>query len=251
MKLCLLFTAVLILANVAASAQKAPFTASEMMRLKRISEPNVAPDGHAVVFTVGEVDVEKNAQDRQLWVVSPNGTGLRRLTTDGRNTSARFSPDSKTIAFISTRGGSSQIWTMDADGGNAMFDRRLGQKGYNVADTDPPIDQPLGEAIGGAARVAIGNAAPCAVRAALAHEDRIWRASGLFVEDMRERFGDRAEREARAQDDAAVVAAVERYARGRGTRKLHSRHPVHRPRVAKCGAQRIGGRLRQIEFRAE
>ncbi len=27
---------------------------------------------------------------------------------------------------------------LDADGGNAMFDRRLGQKGYNVADTDPP-----------------------------------------------------------------------------------------------------------------
>lgn len=132
MKLCLLFTAVLLLANVAAQAQKAPFTAAEMLKLKRISEPNVAPDGHAVVFTVGEVDVDKNTQDRQLWVVTPNGTGLRKITTDGRNTGARFSPDSKSIAFISTRGGSGQIWIMDADGRNARQVTRLSSEADGV-----------------------------------------------------------------------------------------------------------------------
>ena len=91
-----------LLASLALAAPKTPFTATEMMKLKRISEPSVAPDGHAVVFTVGVVDVEKNTQLRQVWLVKLHGGTPHALTTEGRNTGARFSPDSKQIAWIST-----------------------------------------------------------------------------------------------------------------------------------------------------
>ena len=52
---------------------------------------------------------------------SDGGGGTpRQLTHDGEaNQRARWSPDSKRIAYISDRGGSSQIWLMDPDGGNA------------------------------------------------------------------------------------------------------------------------------------
>ncbi len=113
-----LFTALILLVPAVVPAQKIPFTAVEMMKLKRISEPSLAPDGSAVIYTVGEVDVEKNAQARQLWMSPVNGGAPRQVTTEGRNTSARFSPDSKKIAWISTKGGSAQVWVMDALGTN-------------------------------------------------------------------------------------------------------------------------------------
>ncbi|MBI4892735.1 MAG: S9 family peptidase [Acidobacteria bacterium] len=113
-----LFAALILLVPMSVPAQKIPFTAVEMMKLKRISEPSLAPDGSAVVYTVGEVDVEKNAQARQLWMSPVSGGAPRQVTTEGRNTSARFSPDAKKIAWISTKGGSAQVWVMDALGTN-------------------------------------------------------------------------------------------------------------------------------------
>ncbi|MGB9610478.1 MAG: prolyl oligopeptidase family serine peptidase, partial [Bryobacteraceae bacterium] len=106
------------LAMMPAAAQKAPFTAEAMMKLKRISDPSVAPDGSAVVYTVGEVDLEKNAIDRQVWISPLAGGPARKVTSEGRNWGARFSPDAKRIAFLSTRSGSAQVWVMDALGEN-------------------------------------------------------------------------------------------------------------------------------------
>jgi dipeptidyl aminopeptidase/acylaminoacyl peptidase len=117
MKLRLLLTALLV-AGAAVHAQKISFTAEEMLKLKRVSEPALAPDGRALIFTLGVVDVDKNSQARQLWSVNLSGGNLKQLTSQGRNTSARFSPDSKRVAFLSSRSGTMQIWTMDPDGAN-------------------------------------------------------------------------------------------------------------------------------------
>ncbi|GIU73565.1 MAG: peptidase S9 [Bryobacteraceae bacterium] len=116
-----MFVRVLVAATLAmmpAAAQKAPFTAEAMMKLKRISDPSVAPDGSAVVYTVGEVDLEKNVIDRQVWISPLAGGPARKVTSEGRNWGARFSPDAKRIAFLSTRSGSAQVWVMDALGEN-------------------------------------------------------------------------------------------------------------------------------------
>ena len=121
-----------VLACLPAPAQKLPFTAEEMLKIKRVSEPALAPDGRAVVFTAGVVDVEKNAQARQLYSVPLTGGNPKQLTTVGRNTGARFSPDSRQIAFASTRGGSSQIWIMNADGSEARQVTRLSTEADGV-----------------------------------------------------------------------------------------------------------------------
>jgi len=140
MKLCLLVTAGM-LAVAGGSSAKTPFTAEEMLKLKRISEPSLAPDGRAVVFTLGVVDVEKNGQARQLWVVTPNGTGLHQITTEGRNTSGRFSPDSKQIAFLSTRSAGAQVWVMESDGSKARQVTKL------ATEADGPVWSPDGKTI--------------------------------------------------------------------------------------------------------
>jgi dipeptidyl aminopeptidase/acylaminoacyl peptidase len=113
----------LLVAGSAAFAQKRPFDANAMMELKRISDPQLSPDGKWMTFTVQTVDVAANKKPTQIWIVSgPDGSGAapRQITSEGdSNQRARWSPDSKRIAYISDRGGSSQIWLMDPDGGNA------------------------------------------------------------------------------------------------------------------------------------
>jgi dipeptidyl aminopeptidase/acylaminoacyl peptidase len=115
----------LLVASAPLLPAKMPFSAEAMLKVKRLSEPAVSPDGKWVAFTVGVVDVEANRTQRQIWVAGLEGGSPRALTSEGQNTGARWSPDSKKIAFLSTRGGSSQIWIMDADGSNQKQITRL------------------------------------------------------------------------------------------------------------------------------
>jgi dipeptidyl aminopeptidase/acylaminoacyl peptidase len=104
-------------------AQKQPFTVDTMLKLARISEPVLSPDGTQVAFTVQKVDLDKNTKPSQVYVVPLQGGAPRQLTHEGSNDGSvnerpRWSPDSKQIFFTSNRGGSSQIWAMSADGSN-------------------------------------------------------------------------------------------------------------------------------------
>jgi len=111
--LLLAFTAMLF-------AQKHPFDVNALLELKRLSDPQISPDGRWVSFTVQSVDVAANKKFQQIWVVPLAGGSPHLITHDGEtNQRARWSPDSQRIAYVSDRGGSSQIWLMDPDGGNA------------------------------------------------------------------------------------------------------------------------------------
>ena len=100
--------------------QPQPFDVQTMMRLSRIEEPRLSPDGKLVAFTVQTVDLDKNSKPKQVYVVSVDGGFPRQLTHDGTdNERPRWSPDSKTIYYVSNRDGSSQVWTMNPDGSGA------------------------------------------------------------------------------------------------------------------------------------
>ena len=102
-----------------AFAQKKPFDANALMELKRIGDPQLSPDGKWVTFTAQTIDVAANKKPTQIWIVPIDGGSPNQLTREGEaNQRARWSPDSKRIAYISDRGGSQQIWAMDPDGGN-------------------------------------------------------------------------------------------------------------------------------------
>lgn len=98
-------------------AQKRPFDVQALLKVARISDPQVSPDGKTVAFTVERVDLENNRKISNIFVVPLNLGPVRKLTFVGtRNERPRWSPDSRRIAFISDRSGSSQVWLMDADG---------------------------------------------------------------------------------------------------------------------------------------
>src|SRR5664279_4985016 len=126
-----------LLASIALScmllpAQKAPFTADALLKIKRIADPQMSPDAKWVAFTVTTIDVEKNTRPHQIWIAPLVGGAPKQITTEGNNDTARWSPDSKQLAFISTRGGTSQIWTMGPDGANPKQVTKLASEASGV-----------------------------------------------------------------------------------------------------------------------
>src|SRR5947207_10761049 len=101
-------------------AQKKPFDVNALLELKRIADPQISPDGRTVAFQVTTVDIAGNKKPTQIWTVPLEGGEPKQITHDGEgNQRPRWSPDGKRIAYISDRGGLSQVWLMDPAGGNA------------------------------------------------------------------------------------------------------------------------------------
>lgn len=84
-------------------------------------DPQIAPDGSSIVYTLGKFDAETKKPSGHLWMCDIDGANKRQLTHSGkRNGGARWSPDGSQIAFISDRAEKSGIFVMSAaQGGDA------------------------------------------------------------------------------------------------------------------------------------
>lgn len=97
-----------------------PFTVHDLVVLKRISDPQVSPDGKWIVYVLRSTDLEANKGRTDLWLVSADGAASRRLTAhEAADNNPRWSADGRSIFFISTRSGSSQVWKIAVSGGEA------------------------------------------------------------------------------------------------------------------------------------
>jgi dipeptidyl aminopeptidase/acylaminoacyl peptidase len=93
-----------------------PITSADLLAMARISDPQISPDGTRVLYTVGIPDMKANRVARDVWVVTVATGEAHALTKNGRDGGARWSPDGKTIAFVSTRDKGTQIYVMNPDG---------------------------------------------------------------------------------------------------------------------------------------
>jgi dipeptidyl aminopeptidase/acylaminoacyl peptidase len=117
--------AVATLLPVVAGAQTArrPYALDDLARFKDVSDPQISPDGAWIAYTVGSVDVEKDKRDTDVWMVSWDGQQQVQVTSSAEGESSpRWSPDGKYLAFLSSRQGAkrAQIWLMNRAGGEAV-----------------------------------------------------------------------------------------------------------------------------------
>ena len=87
--------------------------------MERISDATLSPDGKWVAYTLRVTDYEANRGRTDIWVVPMSGqVAPRRLTSHpDSDTGPRFAVDGKSLYFLSTRGGSAQVWHLDFAGG--------------------------------------------------------------------------------------------------------------------------------------
>ena len=97
-----------------------PFSAQDLVTLRRLSDPRPSPDGRWVVYVLRTTDLEANRGRTDLWITGIDGKGARQLTTSPENESSpRWAPDGKAVYFLSARGGPQQIWRLRLDGGES------------------------------------------------------------------------------------------------------------------------------------
>lgn len=108
----------LLLSQLASPAVARPFDVDDLVRLNRISDPQLRADGKALVYTLRQTNWDANKGEQSLWQLSLGDNGKpRRLTADGSSAShPRFAPTGDRLYFLSTRSGSQQVWALGGPG---------------------------------------------------------------------------------------------------------------------------------------
>ncbi|WP_343212534.1 S9 family peptidase [Arenimonas sp. GDDSR-1] len=116
MKARLLLLALLTpLTAAGATPDKTPLTIRDMVSYERVSAPTLSPNGRLAVFAVRQTDLAANRGKTGLWIedlFARDAAPPVRFTEEGLNVnSPSFSPDGKTVYFLSAKSGSMQLWS--------------------------------------------------------------------------------------------------------------------------------------------
>jgi dipeptidyl aminopeptidase/acylaminoacyl peptidase len=108
----------------AAYAQgKRPLNVDDLYNLQEVRDPQRSPDGKWVAYTVTRAIKETDKNDTDVWMASWDGrTEIQLTSTPDGESSSRWSPDGKYLAFVSSRQGAKggQIWLLNREGGEAV-----------------------------------------------------------------------------------------------------------------------------------
>lgn len=97
-------------------------TPQDLWAMKRLSDPELSPDGRTAAVVVHEWSIDKNKSTSNIWLVPVAGGEPRRLTTaQASDASPAWSPDGSRIAFVSKRGEdqAAALYVIPTDGGEA------------------------------------------------------------------------------------------------------------------------------------
>ncbi|HJW43289.1 MAG TPA: hypothetical protein VJ463_02465, partial [Geothrix sp.] len=110
----------LVLTLPLAAAEKRAFHIEDLFRLKGVQHLALSPDGSRLAFEVSSQDLKAAKRNTQIWVVDVATGAAKQLTHSGKSdTAPQWSADGKTLYFLSSREGGSQLWALDASGGEA------------------------------------------------------------------------------------------------------------------------------------
>jgi dipeptidyl aminopeptidase/acylaminoacyl peptidase len=91
---------------------KQKITVEDLYRITYVEDPRISSDGRWIAYVVATVDKLENGYKRNIWLMSTSGGDPIQLTRSGKDTQPRWSPDGKTLAFISARDEKPQIYLL-------------------------------------------------------------------------------------------------------------------------------------------
>src|SRR5215471_17851467 len=92
-----------------ALADTHPFSVEDLVRLNRLSELALSPDGRHIAYTLREVDLDADRGRNDLWMIdvdTPNATPKRLTSHPENDSSPQWSRVSGHLYFLSARSGS-------------------------------------------------------------------------------------------------------------------------------------------------
>lgn len=98
-----------------------PITVDDLYNYTTVEDPQVSPDGQWVAFVRVKADKFSNSYKRHIWLLPTAGGEPLQITRGGKDNTPRWSPNSKQLAFVSTREDKPQIYLLNitAPGGEA------------------------------------------------------------------------------------------------------------------------------------
>lgn len=123
----------------AASAAQRGFTVQDMAYMDRHASPTLSPDGRVLVFAKRVVNKDSNKSATTLWMrnlVTRDNAPPKQVSPEGWSVnSPAFSPDGRTLYFMSAKSGSMQLYAMPTAGGEAkrLTDFALDVDGYKLS----------------------------------------------------------------------------------------------------------------------
>src|SRR5882672_6436504 len=124
-RLAILLT-VLVLAPFALAQQPAlpprPITIDDYFQIREVHDPQLSPDAQSVAYVVKTALLKTDKNEERIWMVPRSGGDAIALTAEGVSSShPRWSPDGKSIAFLSERNDrQTQVWLLGLRGGEAQ-----------------------------------------------------------------------------------------------------------------------------------
>jgi dipeptidyl aminopeptidase/acylaminoacyl peptidase len=132
-----IFLAVAVLAPFVLAQQPIPsprpITIDDYFQIRAVHDPQLSPDAQWVAYTVKTAILKTDKNEERIWMVPRSGGDAIALTAEGVSSShPRWSPDGKSIAFLSERNdGRTQVWFLSLRGGEAQ---RLTETPQDVDD---------------------------------------------------------------------------------------------------------------------
>ncbi|MEM7121778.1 MAG: S9 family peptidase [Pseudomonadota bacterium] len=135
------------------------WTPERSLDVKRLSDLSFSPDGDALLYGINTVDLENDAYLTAFVISDLEGTNVRTLHEASPHISgAQWSPDGKTVAYLSSQSGTNNVWLINADGSDPrqLTDAKLGISSFrwapdgtaiafvmaNPSYVDPPVNNP-------------------------------------------------------------------------------------------------------------
>ena len=103
----------------AQNAARHAISFDDLIRMNRLGSPQISPDGKWIAYVVTMPDMEANRNASNIWLIAASDPQTKpiQLTRSGRDTSPVWSPDGKSLAFLSSRSGEAQAFLLSLDGG--------------------------------------------------------------------------------------------------------------------------------------